>query len=143
MEESSPSRLSLGTIFYSDVELRDQTPPYWASRSTNWRVLAGIRLTLAAAWDETHKLAARVDTLVLGKRKQSRARRTVDDSSRAAASVCCPEPARLLLLSLRRRPHDPESCTTQERIDGSDANAAPTSTVLATESAARAAAALS
>lgn len=53
MEESSPSRLSLGTIFYSDVELRDQTPPYWASRSTNWRVLAGIRLTLAAAWDDT------------------------------------------------------------------------------------------
>ena len=97
----------------------------------------------ASALDETHKLAARVDTLVLGKRKQSRARRTVDDSSRAAASVCCPEPARLLLLSLRRRPHDPESCTTQERIDGSDANAAPTSTVLATESAARAAAALS
>jgi hypothetical protein len=29
-------------------------PPSWASRSTTWRVLALIRLTLADAWDEEH-----------------------------------------------------------------------------------------
>jgi hypothetical protein len=37
------------TATSSDLTRR---PPSWASRSTTWRVLAGIRLTLADAWDE-------------------------------------------------------------------------------------------
>ena len=37
------------TATSSDVTRR---PPSWASRSTTWRVLALIRLTLADAWDE-------------------------------------------------------------------------------------------
>src|SRR5271154_4153887 len=40
------------TATSSDLTRR---PPSWASRSTIWRVLAGIRLTRTAAWDETRE----------------------------------------------------------------------------------------
>jgi hypothetical protein len=39
------------TAMSSDLTGR---PPSWASRSITWRVLAGIRLTLADAWDDFH-----------------------------------------------------------------------------------------
>jgi hypothetical protein len=40
------------TIFDSDVERRDETPAFPAEQKYGWRLLAGTRLTLAAAWDE-------------------------------------------------------------------------------------------
>ena len=42
----------LGTIFDSDVERRDETPAFLGEQKYDLAVLAGIRLTLAAAWDE-------------------------------------------------------------------------------------------
>ena len=93
--------------------------------------------------DETHKWAARAGALVLGKRKQSRARRTVDDSSRAAPERLLPgagTTAVFLAPAWARRSRERHH---QERVDGSHTGAAPTSTVLASESAALGAAALS
>ena len=97
----------------------------------------------AVGLDETQKWAARVGVLVLRKRKQSRARRTVDDSSRPAPERLLPGAGTTVVFSLLRGPDDRESGTTQERVGGSHTGAAPTSTVLASEIAGLAVAALS
>jgi hypothetical protein len=52
----SPSGRSSSTATPGDVT---RCPPSWASRSATWRVLAGIRLTLAAAWDELEQRVCR------------------------------------------------------------------------------------
>lgn len=53
----------------------------------------------SAVAPDAHQLgAAHGGALPVGQRKQSFARQSPDDSSRAALRACCPEPARLLLV---------------------------------------------
>ena len=49
------ARIRLGRSSAATSSYVTRRPPYWASRSTNWRVLAGIRLTLAAVWDDNQQ----------------------------------------------------------------------------------------